>query len=131
MHVFTCILPVYALKYMSSDMYAPFHAIFMRTHAQSLCVSKLSFQILATPLHVYLMTAYATSRVLRTVHVLYSYFADVPEYCCAHYGEGVGPIHIINLMCHGSEYRINSCSYDNSTQGRSHYYDWSVDCYRG
>ena len=54
--------------------------------------------------------------------------ADSGYSCCAHFGQGIGPIHIDDLACSGSEYRISNCQYDSITTGDSHSEDWSVYC---
>ena len=48
--------------------------------------------------------------------------------CCAQFGQGNGPIHIDDLACSGSEYRIINCRYDNDTSDCHHGEDWSVYC---
>ena len=56
---------------------------------------------------------------------------DVRYKCCAWFGVGTGPIHIGNLACVGSEYRIRDCRNDNNTLEDSHNEDWGVYCYVG
>ena len=60
-----------------------------------------------------------------------TYPSGAVHYSYAFYGQGVGPIHVDNLYCLGSEYRVSSCSYDNDTSEDSHSDDWSIRCPRG
>ena len=55
----------------------------------------------------------------------------VVHYCCACFGGGVDPIHIDELACSGSEYRLSNCQYDIHTHEEHHSEDWSVYCNAG
>ena len=55
----------------------------------------------------------------------------VGQYCCACFGEGLDPIHIDELACSGSEYRLSNCQYDLNTYEEYHREDWSVYCDTG
>ena len=48
-----------------------------------------------------------------------------------YFGDVNDPIHLTNLGCYGSEYRITDCQYSNNTVGYSHIEDWSVYCVVG
>ena len=54
--------------------------------------------------------------------------SDADKRCCAGFGQGTGPIHIDNLACSGSEYRLHNCQYGTDTSDESHDEDWSVYC---
>ena len=60
--------------------------------------------------------------------ILLQFYLDADYSCCAHFGEGTGPIHIDSPACSGSEYRLIDCQYDNNTVEDSHAEDWSVYC---
>ena len=62
---------------------------------------------------------------------MHSITLGVSYHCCARYGQGTGPIHIDDLACSGSEYRLSDCRYDNDTLEDYHSKDWSVYCYIG
>ena len=55
-------------------------------------------------------------------------FADASR-CCAAFGIGSGPIHMNNLDCSGTEYKLLACDYEDSTY--HHNSDWSVICNNG
>ena len=65
---------------------------------------------------------------LKDISILYT---GVTHYYYSEFGEGTGAIHLDNLWCYGSEYRLKDCHYDNNTEEDSHYEDWSVYCGRG
>lgn len=52
-------------------------------------------------------------------------------YSYARYGQGIGPIHVDNLYCLGSEFTLSSCSYNNDTREDLHSQDWTITCRRG
>ena len=47
----------------------------------------------------------------------------------AAFGVGSGPIHMNNLGCSGTEYKLVDCYYEDSTY--NHDEDWSVICKNG
>ena len=57
--------------------------------------------------------------------------SDIGYACCARLGQGIGPIHIDDLACSGSEYRLSNCRYDSITSEDSHSEDWGVYCHVG
>ena len=58
-------------------------------------------------------------------------FIGARALCCAHYGEGSGPIHISGVSCLGTEPNITSCAYLTNTSQDQHYKDVSVHCQQG
>lgn len=48
-----------------------------------------------------------------------------------HFGDVSDPIHLTNLACSGSEYRVTDCQYNTDTIGHSHIEDWNVYCVVG
>ena len=60
--------------------------------------------------------------------VYFNSHLDADFSCCARFGQGTGPIHVDNLECSGSEYRVSDCQYDNITTDDFHSEDWSIYC---
>ena len=56
-------------------------------------------------------------------------YADVGFYLYPFRG-GTGPIHINDLKCSGTEYRLIDCTYDEEGSSR-HSEDWGVSCKNG
>ena len=55
-------------------------------------------------------------------------YVDKIQYGVA-FGLGSGPIHMNDLGCYGTEYKLVDCNYRNSTD--QHDEDWSVICKNG
>ena len=72
-----------------------------------------------------------TPSSLKNIHVYIQSQSDVGSNCCARFGQGTGPIHINNIDCSGSEYRITDCQYYTDTLDESHNEDWNVYCHIG
>ena len=59
-------------------------------------------------------------------HAGVQYYYDATKF-----GPGHGPIHLDNVRCSGSEYKLTQCSYDRDTSEDSHYDDFGVTCWPG
>ena len=72
--------------------------------------------------------------VMQIIHILLSHnhhsdgYVDSSLYS-AYFGEGTGPIHMNNLGCSGTEYRLKDCSYSEGSDRHSQ--DWSITCNNG
>ena len=55
-------------------------------------------------------------------------YTDISR-CCATYGRGSGPIHMNNLGCSGTEFKLVDCYNSSSYDG--HNEDWGVTCLNG
>ena len=88
-------------------------------------------------LHVYtlypLLKSY-TYTCTYNVHVHYdidlyilSLHTGAVAQCCAHYGQGSGPVQVQNIVCSGSEPTISECSHS-GTPGIDHSMDIGVQC---
>ena len=51
--------------------------------------------------------------------------------CCDIFGEGSGPIHVLNVTCVGSEANVTDCDYLNNTVITDYQQDVGVQCQQG
>ena len=103
--------------------------------------SFLSYNIpvftLTKPLEYIIVHSHTVDLFLLTDIIIIIYIkslSGVDYRCCSQFGQGVSPIHIYDLDCSGSEYRISSCQYNgNNTLDFEDYESdiWSVYCYIG
>lgn len=61
---------------------------------------------------------------------LFLYLSNASEaYCCAHYGQGTGPIWLDDVTCLGSETRIEDCNHREwGSHNCGHGEDTSISC---
>lgn len=53
----------------------------------------------------------------------------IASYGGGQYGQGIGPINLVNVACRGTETSLFSCTYDRNTAGCTHAEDAGVRCH--